>query len=58
MVGAGGNGLDWAGMMEEAQHDSYSFLGEIDRHTNALAYVPSTPNRGTGGFGSIDAAAA
>jgi hypothetical protein len=27
-------------------------------HTKALAYVPSIPKRGTGGFGSAEAAAA
>lgn len=30
----------------------------VGEHTSALAYVPSTPNSGTGGFGSIEAAAA
>ena len=33
-------------------------LENVGEHTNALAYVPSTPNSGTGGFGSIETAAA
>jgi hypothetical protein len=39
-------------------HNRKTTRGEGFEHTNALAYVPSTPKRGTGGFGSIVAAAA